>query len=77
MVGAGAVAAAFGNGFGAFHHKRAAGFAVSFEIAGSSGRFGLDRVFAVGIVGATIESAEATALLDHLAFPAEGAGDAG
>lgn len=29
MIGAGAVAAAFGNRFGAFHHECAAGFAVA------------------------------------------------
>ncbi len=31
MVGAGAVGAAFGDGFGAFHHESAAGFAVANE----------------------------------------------
>lgn len=29
MIGAGAVAAAFGNRFGAFHHERATWFAVA------------------------------------------------
>lgn len=29
VIGAGAVTAAFGNGLGAFHHERAAGFAVA------------------------------------------------
>ncbi len=73
VIGAGAVGATLRNGFGAFHHEGAAGFAVSFEIAFSAGGLCFDRVFAIGIVGTAVEGAEATAFFDHLALVAEGA----
>ena len=77
MIGAGAVGAAFGNGFRTFHHQGAAGFSVSHEFTFLACRARLNRMLAVGVVGTAIEGAEAAALLDHFSLAAERAGDAG
>lgn len=77
VVGAGSVAAAFGDGFGAFHHEGAAGFAIAYIVTGSPGWTRFDGVFAVRVIGTTIEWTKSTALLYHFSFAADGAGDAG
>jgi len=77
VIGAGAIAAAFGNRFRALHHEGAAGFAVTDKGAFFAGRARLDRMLAVGIVGTAVEGTEATALFDHFSLPADGTGDAG
>ena len=77
VVGAGSVAATFGNGFSAFHHEGAAGFSIAYIVTGFAGWTRFDGVFAVRIIGTTIEWTETTALLYHLSFAADGTDDAG
>ena len=62
MVWAFLLAAAFGDGFCAFHHEGAA------ERAEVAGRLGFDGVLAVRIVGTGVEDTEASATFHHLAF---------
>lgn len=42
-----------------------------------TGRSRLDSMFAIGVVGATIECTKASALLDHFAFFTNGTGNTG
>ena len=58
--GAGSVTAALRYCFRPVHHERLAKRA---EVAG---RFGLGDVFAVGVIGAAVKEAEASAARDHL-----------
>ena len=61
MVWTGFLAAALRYGFRAFHHERTA------KLAERAGRFGLDRIFAVRIVGTGIEKSETSLPFDHVA----------
>lgn len=57
--------------FGSLHHERAA------ERAERPGRFGLDGVLAIRIIGTAVEDAEATAAFGHPALLAYGTRDVG
>lgn len=74
------VAAALGNGFGAFHHQGAAGlsvFVIANEIADAAGRFGFDGMFALGIIGTAVKNTETTFSFRHFSILAKRAFDTG
>lgn len=80
VVQAKLVGAAFGDGFGAFHHERAAlltVLVVADEVADIAGRFGFDGMLAFRIVGAAVENTESSLSLGHFAVFANGTFDAG
>ena len=71
MIGAGFVAAALRNGFGAFHHECAAGW------ADRAGWFCFYGIFTFWVSGTAVEDTETAVTADHLAVFTGWAGDAG
>lgn len=77
MVGAGFIAAAFRNSFGAFHHQGAADTILSLIITVLAGWFGFDGVFTFWIAGTAVERPETAAPFNHFSFFTDRAFDAG
>ena len=71
MVGASFDGTTFGNSLGACHHQGAA------QVTETAGRFGLDGVFAFGIIGTAVKKSKSPSFFHHKAIFASRASDTG
>lgn len=80
VIGTGLVTTALRYRLGAGHHKGATLFiilVISKVVTNIAGRFGLDSVFTLGVIGTAIEDTETSPAFLHLTIPTHGALDPG